>query len=854
MDQACTVAIIGSGPAGLSAAAHAAALGLSHVLLEAQPHLSDTIHKYQKGKHVMAEPGFLDLRSPLRFAAGTRERVLQSFATEAAALGVRVRHGAMVTGIEGSKGDFRITLAGQERVVAHQVVLAIGMQGNLRTLGVPGETLPQIQYQLDDPAAYGDETVLVVGAGDAAIENAVALAAHGSRVVLLNRNEEFSRCKDGNLAAIQAAARAGQVACRYRTTIARIEALAEDDAAADADVDAAADRTVTVAMVDLSKRPPRAGGRGPSLRVVLDTPTGEELLNCHRIIARLGAVPPRKLVESFGVRFTSPAATALPELSPTYESSVPGLYVVGALGGYPLIKQAMNQGYEAIESICGRVVVPADQPLLQKKFAAVLAAYPQWRSVDDVLALVAGSMPCLRGMNALQLREFMLESDIRLPAAGALVFERNDYSNTFFCILRGEVTIQGADGEPLRQLGAGDFFGELGLISGRRRSASVRAGADCILVETPRRGMLKLLASVDAVRQELDLVALRRAVREYVAPDVSAEVLEALIQGAQIRHYKTGEALFKQGDKPDGLYLIRRGSVMVSSVIGGRDVVLSYVSAGKYVGEMALVMDTPRTATVRAAVPAEAIVLLAARFTALLAGDPAVRRRLDEQFEARLQANQAMAAHQQSGNLISFLLKQGVGEATDVLLIDESLCIRCDNCEKACAETHGGTSRLDREAGPTYANLHVPTSCRHCEHPHCMKDCPPDAIHRSPNGEVYISDACIGCGNCEKNCPYGVIQMAPVAQDRGLSSLWGWLLFGLGREPGADAAATARGTAKDKNAAGMKTAVKCDMCRDVASGPNCVRACPTGAALRISPEEFLDYAGPRPGARAGPRG
>ena len=70
-------------------------------------------------------------------------------------------------------------------------MLAIGMQGNLRTLGVPGENLPNIQYQLDDPRAFGGETIIVVGAGDAAIENALALADNDNRVILLNRNERW---------------------------------------------------------------------------------------------------------------------------------------------------------------------------------------------------------------------------------------------------------------------------------------------------------------------------------------------------------------------------------------------------------------------------------------------------------------------------------------------------------------------------------------------------------------------------------------------------------------------------------------------------------------------------------------
>jgi Fe-S-cluster-containing hydrogenase component 2 len=34
-------------------------------------------------------------------------------------------------------------------------------------------------------------------------------------------------------------------------------------------------------------------------------------------------------------------------------------------------------------------------------------------------------------------------------------------------------------------------------------------------------------------------------------------------------------------------------------------------------------------------------------------------------------------------------------------------------------------------------------------------------------------------------------------------------------------------------------AAKCDMCKDIEGGASCVSACPTGAAIRVKPEEFL---------------
>jgi Fe-S-cluster-containing hydrogenase component 2 len=257
------------------------------------------------------------------------------------------------------------------------------------------------------------------------------------------------------------------------------------------------------------------------------------------------------------------------------------------------------------------------------------------------------------------------------------------------------------------------------------------------------------------------------------------------------------------------------------------------VAAGNYVGEMGLLGRGKRTATVRATVKTETVSLDSEAFLELVRKEPQLMESLQKQMQERAAANVALQSDSEAADLLHFLMKQGLGEATDVLLIDESLCVGCDNCEVACAETHGGTSRLNRKAGPTFAKIHVPTSCRHCEDPHCMKECPPDAIKRSPGGEVFIQDNCIGCGNCERNCPYGVIQMAyPAAEKPGI---WSWLLFGAGPGPGQDKS----GKAKKKDPSAVKKAVKCDMCKDLPGGAACVRACPTGAALRISPEEFV---------------
>jgi len=102
-------------------------------------------------------------------------------------------------------------------------------------------------------------------------------------------------------------------------------------------------------------------------------------------------------------------------------------------------------------------------------------------------------------------------------------------------------------------------------------------------------------------------------------------------------------------------------------------------------------------------------------------------------------------------------------------------------------------------------------------------DCPPDAIQRKADGEVIINESCIGCENCTRNCPYGVIQMVYDKKSSPLKRIFE--LLGVSQP-----------STKSKSA----KAAKCDMCEDLKMGPACVRACPTGAAMRTNPKSIMD--------------
>lgn len=215
------IAIIGAGPAGLSASLAAQQHGLRYITLE-QGEIASTIRQYPRQKFLMAEPIEIPLYGNLYVGDGTKEALLSVWETIIANTGVKVNTNECVKSIQRNSAGFHVNTAkGDYR--ARFVVLALGKRGTPRKLGVSGETLSKVSYRLIEADSYENKNILVVGGGDSAIEAALALSrSEKNRVTICHRGANFQRARNRNREQIVASAAASKVHVIYNSQVAEI--------------------------------------------------------------------------------------------------------------------------------------------------------------------------------------------------------------------------------------------------------------------------------------------------------------------------------------------------------------------------------------------------------------------------------------------------------------------------------------------------------------------------------------------------------------------------------------------------------------------------------------------------------
>lgn len=281
------VAIIGLGPAGLSAAVKAHQRGLKYVALDQEQVLATIQQTYQAGKYVFFNPvekpadGGIELEGP----GGVKEEMIGSWLETVTRNGVAINEYECCKSIRSDSGGFRIatekeSLRETAEYHVRRVILAIGNRGTPMRLRVSGEDLTlsvtpsepefppfcskcgtkrnegdhfcqscgrayvarlpepyednKVKFKLTDPNLYHEKHVLIVGAGNSAIEAAIDLAAYRSsdgtsitgwrdnHVSLVVRSDFKSDLKLGNKMLVYDCIDAGRIAAYFRMTIKEI--------------------------------------------------------------------------------------------------------------------------------------------------------------------------------------------------------------------------------------------------------------------------------------------------------------------------------------------------------------------------------------------------------------------------------------------------------------------------------------------------------------------------------------------------------------------------------------------------------------------------------------------------------
>lgn len=198
---------------------------------------------------------------------------------------------------------------------------------------------------------------------------------------------------------------------------------------------------------------------------------------------------------------------------------------------------------------------------------------------------------------------------LRRFTAGELVLLEGDHGTSFFVVASGRFTVTRRDeaGQVvvLAHLGEGEFFGEMALLTGAPRAATVTADGPAEVLELPAPVLQEIAGRhphlADSLRRfcRQRLLANAMAVSPIFRPFGKAE-RKAIVERFRTREVAAGEVLVQEGERSDGLYVILDGAMEVTKRSADGVALAARLNAGDLFGEMSCLRKTGAFATVTA--------------------------------------------------------------------------------------------------------------------------------------------------------------------------------------------------------------------------------------------------------------
>jgi CRP-like cAMP-binding protein len=203
---------------------------------------------------------------------------------------------------------------------------------------------------------------------------------------------------------------------------------------------------------------------------------------------------------------------------------------------------------------------------------------------------------------------------------GEYIIRKGERGHVFYIIKTGSVlcTEVGAGQKRLEdvRLNAGEYFGERALLTDEPRAANVLADSNVTCMVLDRDAFTGLLGPLHAVlaRNDGKRVLMSVPILKSLSDDEREAVMDAFVSVS----FQQGQQIIRQGDQGNTFYIIREGVCAVTQASGRTQVEVAALSAGEYFGEMALVNDEARQASVSAKSKVECFMLERKQFEQLL--------------------------------------------------------------------------------------------------------------------------------------------------------------------------------------------------------------------------------------------